>query len=55
VPAGDMGTDLENIRAMLSSLGILLERRRLPPVSSGRYTAHSVISGSSLFCVGKLS
>lgn len=42
VPAGDMGTTLEDIRFMLASVGVPLEKRRLPPVSSGHYTAQSV-------------
>jgi glutamate dehydrogenase (NAD(P)+) len=45
VPAGDMGTDLAHIRKMLENLNIQFERRRLPPVSSGRYTAYSVFIG----------
>ena len=44
VPAGDMGTGLADIRAMLTGVGLRMERRRLPPVSSGHYTAHSVFA-----------
>ncbi len=44
VPAGDMGTDLEDIRSMLVEAGIRLERRRLPAVPSGTFTAHSVFA-----------
>jgi glutamate dehydrogenase/leucine dehydrogenase len=45
VPAADMGTELEDIRHMLREAGVHLQRRRLPPVSSGFYTAHSVFAG----------
>jgi glutamate dehydrogenase (NAD(P)+) len=45
VPAGDMGTSLSEIRVVLRKLGIRFERRRLPDVSSGKYTAHSVFTG----------
>jgi len=44
LPAGDMGTGLADIRAMLTGVGLGLERRRLPPVSSGYYTAYSVFA-----------
>ena len=46
VPAADMGTDLADIREMLASTGISYERKRLPAVSSGLYTAHSVLAGA---------
>lgn len=45
VPAGDMGTDIADIRQVLMNIGINLGRRRLPAVSSGEYTAHSVFVG----------
>ncbi len=44
VPAADMGTDLSDIREMLAASGITYERNRLPSVSSGLYTAHSVLA-----------
>ena len=46
VPAADMGTDLSDIRAMLAAAGITYHRNRLPSVSSGLYTAHSVLAGA---------
>ena len=46
VPAADMGTDLTDIREMLTALGITYQRNRLPTVSSGLYTAHSVLAGA---------
>jgi len=44
VPAADMGTDLEDIRKMLQEAGVRMQKRRLPPVSSGYFTAQSVFS-----------
>lgn len=44
VPAADMGTQLEDIRHMLQEAGVHYHKRRLPPVSSGTYTAHSVFA-----------
>ena len=45
VPAADMGTNLSDIREMLAAAGIAYQRNRLPEVSSGLYTAHSVFAG----------
>lgn len=50
VPAGDMGTDLADIRQMLENVGIRKERHRLPEVSSGEYTARSVYTGIKKLC-----
>ena len=44
VPAADMGTDLEDIRHMLREAGVSVQKRRLPPVSSGYFTAQSVFA-----------
>src|SRR3990172_969239 len=45
VPAADMGTDHEDIRHLLRQAGVPMQGRRLPAVSSGYYTAHSVLAG----------
>jgi glutamate dehydrogenase/leucine dehydrogenase len=39
-----MGTGLEDIRHMLREAGVRMQRRRLPPVSSGTFTAQSVFA-----------
>jgi glutamate dehydrogenase/leucine dehydrogenase len=44
VPAADMGTDLEDIRHMLREAGVRIQKRRLPPASSGHFTAQSVFA-----------
>jgi glutamate dehydrogenase (NAD(P)+) len=44
VPAADMGTDLEDTRHMLREAGVRIQKRRLPAVSSGYFTAHSVFA-----------
>jgi glutamate dehydrogenase/leucine dehydrogenase len=44
VPAADMGTDVEDIRHMLREAGVRMQKRRLPPVSSGIFTAQSVFA-----------
>lgn len=46
VPAADMGTDIEDIHEMLRRVGVHVERRRLPRVDSGIFTAHSVLAAA---------
>jgi glutamate dehydrogenase/leucine dehydrogenase len=45
IPTSDMGTDSDDIRHMLKSVGIHVGRRELQNNSSGFYTAHSVWTG----------
>jgi glutamate dehydrogenase (NAD(P)+) len=45
MPGTDMGTNLEDIRNMLASVGISIRRRELRGSNSGYYTALSVFGG----------
>lgn len=48
VPAADMGTTLTDVRVMLDAARVKLGRRRLPDISTGEYTAHSVFAAAEV-------